>query len=401
MPLKLGSLFAGYGGFDLAVEQVFPGTETVWVSDIEPGPSKILAHHYPHAPNLGDVTKTDWESVEPVDILVGGSPCQDLSSAGQRRGMKPGTRSGLWESMMQAVKVLRPSMVVWENVRGALSAEAFSLMESGPGRVGGGSDGPVLRALGRVLGDLSNTGYDAEWRTVRASDIGAPHRRERVFVVAYPAIRGLTWARDRRKPQPRNDSFESNNPLLPTPIVSDSSSGRTVPSPDFIQLRDIPKLLPTPTAGQGGSLRTSDGYNDLGRTVRTLLPTPVACTRTRTPEELARRYSPDSDRKLYSANLDEVVAMPNRFGRYVAAVRRWEQVMQRSAPDPALLRDEGPLLLNPAFVEWMMGLPEGWVTDVGLSRAQQLRALGNGIVPQQGAHAISLMLTSLDQEAAA
>ena len=135
---------------------------TAWVSDIEPGPNKILAERFPDAPKLGDITTIDWDQVEPVDIITGGSPCQDLSLAGARAGMKPGTRSGLWESMMHAVDALRPKLVIWENVYGALSAHAFSLMESEQGHLGDGPDGPVLRAPGRVLGDLTSIGYNAK-----------------------------------------------------------------------------------------------------------------------------------------------------------------------------------------------------------------------------------------------
>lgn len=165
------------------------GGRTVWVSDIEPAACKILAERFPEATNIGDMTKVDWSSVEPVEILCGGTPCQDLSQAGRRAGMREGTRSNLWESMRDAIEVIRPRLVVWENVRGSLSAPASSEsdVESGTGSVGDGRDGVVLRALGRVLGDLTEIGYDAEWTTLPAAAIGAPHRRERVFVVAKPA----------------------------------------------------------------------------------------------------------------------------------------------------------------------------------------------------------------------
>ena len=181
-----GSLFSGYGGIDIAVAEVF-GARTAWVSDIDPGPCKVLEHRFPGVPNLGDITKIDWADVEPVDILSGGSPCQDLSAAGRRAGMTEGTRSNLWVQMREAIETLRPRLVVWENVMGALSARATSELESVEGRVGDGSGGPALRALGRVLGDLAEIGFDAEWATVRASDVGAPHGRARVFLLAWPA----------------------------------------------------------------------------------------------------------------------------------------------------------------------------------------------------------------------
>ena len=191
---RIGSLFSGYGGLSMAVEQI-TGGKTAWVSDIDPGACAILDHRFPDAPNLGDITTIDWAEVPPIDILDGGSPCQDVSAAGRRAGMTEGTRSNLWVAMREAIRVLRPRLVVWENVRGVLSAIAESEsdastnsdMEPGTGPMGDGSDGPLLRALGRVLGDLAEIGFDAEWTTVPASAVGAPHRRERVFLIAWPA----------------------------------------------------------------------------------------------------------------------------------------------------------------------------------------------------------------------
>lgn len=178
--MKAGELFAGYGGLALAVEAVFRA-ETAWVAEWDEAPSKILEKHFPGVPNYRDVTTVNWEEVEPVQIISGGSPCQDVSLAGRdRKGMTEGTRSNLWVSMREAVKTIQPDFVVWENVTGARSAKAYSEMEQQPGRVG-----KQLTALGRVLGDLTEAGYDCQWRTIRASDIGAPHRRERVFLLAH------------------------------------------------------------------------------------------------------------------------------------------------------------------------------------------------------------------------
>ena len=202
-----------------------------WVSDIEPGPQAILAQHHPDVPNLGDITRIDWTKVEPVDVICGGSPCTDLSLAGARAGMSKDTRSGLWESMFHAIAIIRPRLVVWENVQGALSASAFSLMEPDQGHLGGRPTGPVLRALGRVLGDLAGIGYDATWTTVHASDVGAPHKRARVFVVAHP--NGEPWL-ERWEPTTREtpggrswadvsgrDRTPRTRTLIPTPTASD------------------------------------------------------------------------------------------------------------------------------------------------------------------------------------
>lgn len=208
--MKSGGLFAGYGGLDMAIAEVF-GSEPAWFSEFEPpteknpNPSqaaaKILAHHWPAVPNLGDITQINWDTVKPVAILGGGFPCQDVSLAGKRAGLAAGTRSGLG-------------------------------------------------------------------RTEPAGELGRPDAAER---------------------------------------------------------------------GSG----------------------PVA------------------------------------WGQYADAIRRWERALGRPAPAPTEPTAKGSQRLSPAFVEWMMGLPGGHVTDVpGVTRNAQLKALGNGVVPQQAAAALRYMLAN-------
>ena len=130
-----GALFAGMGGLELGVQTILGG-RTLWHSEFDAAASRVLAHHWPNVPNLGDITEIDWATTPRVNVLTGGSPCQDVSTAGARRGMKPGTRSGLWASMSDAIQILKPDLVVWENVRGVLSAEAHSELEPCTGCVG-------------------------------------------------------------------------------------------------------------------------------------------------------------------------------------------------------------------------------------------------------------------------
>ena len=233
-PLTVGALFAGYGGMEQGIAQVLP-VSLSWFAEFDAAPSAVMAHHHPGVPNLGDVTKVDWSAVPRVDVITGGSPCQDLSHAGKRKGMTDGTRSNLWAEMREAVAVLRPRLVVWENVRGAYSAHADSDLEPCAGCVGGdGSDGePVLRALGRVLGDLSELGYDANWYGLRAADVGAPHGRFRVFLFAQPAdadVKGLEGLRGAAgTSQTGRHGHAESRPgrpdltLLPTPTSSDTN----------------------------------------------------------------------------------------------------------------------------------------------------------------------------------
>lgn len=182
-PLRVGSLFSGYGGLDLAVEQVFDA-RTVWFSEVNEPVARVFADHWPDAPNLGDFTTIDWSAVEPVDVLCGGFPCQDVSTVGKMADLKPGTRSGLWARMATAIEALQPEWVVIENVRGLLSAPAIRPTPEGDDGERrdpepAGPDGATLRgvkpdpwslgdqlarplrALGAVLGDLADLRYDA------------------------------------------------------------------------------------------------------------------------------------------------------------------------------------------------------------------------------------------------
>jgi DNA (cytosine-5)-methyltransferase 1 len=183
--LKIGSLFSGYGGLDLAVMNLLDA-EVVWHCEWDKAPSKILEKHFPGIPNYRDVSKVDFSTIEQVDILTGGFPCQDLSLAGKRAGLQDGTRSGLWSEFARAIETIKPRLVVIENVRGILTATASNGMEYSPEVLDELGSRPVLTAIQAVLGSLADIGYDAKWTGVRAADAGAPHNRFRVFIIAYP-----------------------------------------------------------------------------------------------------------------------------------------------------------------------------------------------------------------------
>lgn len=361
----IGSLFTGYGGLDMGVAMaVDPDARVAWTSDVEPGPCKLAAVRWPDTPNLGDITQINWDEVEPVDIICGGSPCQDLSLAGKRAGMASGTRSGLWESMAAAIETIRPRLVVWENVLGALSARAYSPVESEPWMLGAESAGPALRAAGRVAGDLATIGYSTTWRVVRASDAGAPHQRARFFLIGYPD--GQPWdvrrpARPRQAPSRRPQCEPAGpglGPLMPTPTASDHKAGRHQEGTGH-SLTQAVQLLPTPSA--------SDAIMGLPRTSG------------RPPEKSTKLAT----RLEYTD-----------YGDYAPAIARWEKVTGRAAPPPTNppRREGGKPQLSARFVEWMMGLPEGHVTGLDLSRERQLRMLGNGVVPQQAALAVHTLI---------
>lgn len=309
--LVIGSLFSGYGGLDIAVKHVFGG-RVAWHADTERAASRVLEHRFPGVPNLGDITRVDWGSVERPDILAGGFPCQDLSSAGKRRGLGPDTRSGLWAHMAHAIDQLHPNIVIWENVRGLLNAPA-SIRPVDRNHVGD-RDADAVRALGIVLGDLADLGYDCRWLGLPASAIGTPHQRFRVFGLAWP--RGT----DPRSLQPQRRRADHTFPGT---------------RPQHQQL-------------------------------------PV-------------------DRDPAGTGID--------WGRFDPAIRHWERLLGRPAEFPFMRQEGRPDRLNPRWVEWLMDLPEGWVTDVpGVSRRMALKMLGNGVVPAQGAAALRLLLKPLTVE---
>jgi DNA (cytosine-5)-methyltransferase 1 len=161
--MRLLDLFSGIGGFSLGLERA--GFRTVAFCEIEPYPRAVLAKHWPGVPIYEDIRTLSADVLErdgiAVDAICGGFPCQDLSYAGKRAGIE-GARSGLWSEYARLIGEIRPRIAIMENVPGLLSA-----------------------GHGRVLGDLAALGYDAVWDCIPASAVGAPHRRDRVWIVAH------------------------------------------------------------------------------------------------------------------------------------------------------------------------------------------------------------------------
>lgn len=420
--LRVGELFAGVGGLGMAVSDVFDA-EIAWVSEIEKAPSRVLAYRFPGVPNLGDVRAVDFGAVDRAGVLCGGFPCQDVSTAGARAGLRDGTRSGLWSEFARAIEAQRPDWVVIENVGGLLSAEADSDVESCAWCVGDGSGEPAMRALGAVLADLAGLGFDAEWTSVRASDVGAPHRRLRVFILAWPAERTAPDAIDERYAGSGGGGHAAEQSAtpggldtpaadvrpLPTPVVNDMGDGKTVKWWDTwsASLRakglngnghgpslavEAMRLMPTPGAydgDRGGAqdpAKRREGGHSVSLQDAVMLLTSPQATRGGAATEASYALGGSRD----DAERPQGVVVPGAgFGEFEAAVRRWERVTGTTAPSPV----DGDRL-NAAFSEWMMGWPVGWVTDpaVGLTRAEQLRAIGNGVVPQQAAAALRVLL---------
>lgn len=278
----------GYGGLDMAVEAYFDAT-TVWTCEFDKHASKVIDAHF-NVPNHGNLKTTEWTQVEPIDILTAGYPCQPFSHAGSRKGAAD--ERHLWPYIKEIIGILRPQFVILENVRGH-----FGL------------------GFREVLSDLASIGYDARWTLIRASDVGAPHRRERLFILAYPNR---------------------------TRCAGTKSSGIQAKKPQHC----------------GNNI-----------------------------DEYSNTYG-----KRFALVSDQVRAKGNQGKSQSIASQLVQAIYNQEIPSPL---DQGRL--NVKFVEYMMGLPSGWVTDVDLPRAQMLKILGNGVVPQQAYRALEL-LQSYPQE---
>lgn len=159
--MRFGSLFAGIGGFDLGLERA--GMEPAWQVEINSYCLQVLDRHWPDVKRYGDIKEIDATDLEAVDLICGGFPCQPASYAGQQRGTTD--RRWLWPEFFRILRGARPRWVLVENVPGLLS------VNSG-------------RAFGEVVGDLASLGYDIEWDCIPAAAVGAPHKRDRVWIVA-------------------------------------------------------------------------------------------------------------------------------------------------------------------------------------------------------------------------
>ncbi|WP_337825119.1 DNA cytosine methyltransferase [Amycolatopsis sp. A1MSW2902] len=329
--MKAGSLFTGTGALDMAAAEVFDA-EPVWFADIDPAASALLAHRYPGVPNLRDITAVDWDLVAllaPIELLFAGWPCQPFSLAGKRKGAED--ERALWPEVDRCIRALRPRYVLLENVPAVVGAE-----------------------LGRVADTLAACGYRFAWVCLPASAVGAPHKRERFFLLAVAedadaqlAVNGGSQHPDKRKAGghgptladevehllptplanmngPSQRELDAGNPknrletalhLLPTPNtgLSPNGHGRRGGKPgnghqSGADLDVVVKMLPTPTVGDATGGHTTTGHgtpllNGLARQLSTGLATPrnppmgshprTASTRTYR-SRITRRTCPES-----------------------------------------------------------------------------------------------------------
>jgi DNA (cytosine-5)-methyltransferase 1 len=396
-PPRIVALCAGYGGLETAICAGIGGQVAAFAEN-DPYAAAVFAAHHPQVPNLGDITTVDWDQVRDLyapDVIGAGFPCRNISNAGRRDGIN-GQWSRVWKNVAAAVGVLRPRLVFLENVAALRS-----------------------RGLDVVAADLAAIGYDARWTCLRAGDpeVGAPHPRDRWFAVAHPADADphhggwngrpghLTETPGRDEPAHRGHETAGTPGgvrLFPTPVAADSrgtanfrADGTPYGNGYGSTLTDVVRsLLPTPVARdwKSGSMNVlGPNVRHLNEVVVNFLPTPKASDGPHggpnQRDTAGRYYLPGQAVRL------DAQWIASDGTDYGPAIRRWEHVTGRPAPCPTEPGTRGNRRLSPAFAEWLMGLPAGWVTAVpNIPRKEQLKILGNGVVPQQAHHAYSLLL---------
>lgn len=311
--MRIGSLFSGIGGLELGLERAIPGAHTVFQVEQNPYARAVLAKHWPNAQRYEDVRQAGAHNLPACDLLCGGFPCQDISVAGKRAGIN-GERSGLWSEYARIIGELRPRFVVVENVSALLTG-----------------------GMGRVLGDLAACGYDALWDCIPAQSVGAHHRRDRLFIVAWSQ---QLWA--------MADAYRHH-----------------------VEPRRDPRVIPRPPKEVGGHLSQLDPANRGRQDV-------ADADRQREPQQgqlqgEERRRTGDGSSK---------VANPHNPRR----IKQWWPIAVR-AQQLATQRSSG----------WVSEPDVGRVADGVPSRVDRLRCLGNAVVPQV-AEVVGRVVMQLEQD---
>ena len=323
--LNVLDIFSGIGGFSIGLEAA--SMQTVAFCEINPFCQKILKKHWPSVPIFTDITtidKEDLKALPRIDVIAGGFPCQDISVAGKGGGIKA-TRSGLWKEFARLINEVRPKYAIIENVANLRSTGLIS-----------------------VLQDLWAIGYNAEWHCIPASAFGAPHRRDRIWIIAYPSCIskvGLSIGKE-----------ETESAL--------GDGCKNAPDTDCKRW-------------------SSRAYNKQ----RGYLPDNENWQHSETQQERDIRESrasqickvfPDTDSKGLQGcrGFEEIspIFAQEQIGMYYCSrgIKQWEE----EPLEVPRLKDER---LNPDWVEWLMGYPISWTE--GGSRKQRLMALGNSVVP--------------------
>lgn len=323
--LNVLDIFSGIGGFSIGLEAI--GMQTVAFCEINPFCQKILKKHWPSVPIFSDITtinKEDLKALLPIDIIAGGFPCQDISVAGKQQGIEA-KRSGLWKEFARLIDEIRPKYAIIENVANLRS-----------------------KGLIAVLQDLWEIGYDAEWHCIPASAFGAPHRRDRIWIIAHPACIGkvgLSVGKEETESTP-GDCCKN----APDPDCKRCYSGEYNKQRGYLPDNENRQHSETQQEWNIGESWTSEICKVLPDTDQQGLQ---GCGR-------FKEISP--------------ICSQEQISMYYCS-RGFKQWGKEPLEVPRL-KDER---LNPDWVEWLMGYPISW-TDGG-SRRERLMALGNSVVP--------------------
>jgi DNA (cytosine-5)-methyltransferase 1 len=333
MSYTVGSLFAGIGGFDLGFERA--GFKTIWQVEINPYCQKVLAKNFPEAKRYGDIRECGRGNLVPVDVICGGFPCQDISNAGLRAGID-GERSGLWGEMHRIIGELRPRFALVENVAALLG-----------------------RGFGRVLGDLAEIGYDAEWEVISAADVGAPHLRERVWILAYPMRRSGST-----QPGEQQEEWSALiNPGCAGDVAYPSSAGRREDAGSAHADEGQYARRPTPQMHESAS----DGEGSRARTVADA------------PCELFDRsgFIPPKKRRAEHSNGSSEVADSDSHdaqGKFAGSIDAQDRKEPRERQAGSCDAGSGR--------QWAVEPNVGRVANGIPARVDRLKGLGNAVVPQ-------------------
>lgn len=360
--MRVGSLFSGIGGFELGFQRSGQPYEIAWQVEIDEWSRRLLAAHFPDAERHADVREVGAHNLAPIDVLVGGFPCQDISTAGAGAGLA-GARSGLWFEMLRIVREMRPRYVVAENVRAL-----------------------VARGLPVVVDGLVDAGYRVDWCILSAADVGAPHKRERVWIVASrrdvpqrfaPQLTLADAQRFRSEVWPRGDDPEpwerriarahtkdvkiSHRPQrlkglgnAIVPQIAELIARQLVEPPGMFDRVSLSggATLPTPTAASYGTNRGIGqeprmGLETMARNAA--WPTPTARTAPACAAEM-RRHSPSLEAMVVRATWPTPTA---------------HLAKETGAPSEATMHEPSFAAmfggrLNPQWVELLMGYPVDW-----------------------------------------
>ena len=390
--LKHLDLFSGYGGFTIPASKY--GIETINFSEIDKYATAVLKYRFPDIKNLGDITKIKPEDLPDVDIITGGSPCQDLSVAGKGAGLN-GERSGLFFHFIRLIKEKQPTYFVWENVKGALSSQ-------------GGWD------FARVQIEMEQAGYDVWWQVLNAKDFGVPQNRERIFAIGIrkgsgrevlfeQISSGQNNTANRKIKSARkfgsSGSFHRPDEIVSTLTQSMGTGGNNVPMTIGAKtgLCAIYRGRPNMPYEKGKRTLKYERYDK---------ECPALTQNCATGDQKNMVAVPNSNGNIHSldANYWKGSNNPNKSRRsqiLVSKKRRKEYSLQEQSPAltshyrgfpdgdgrPAILKDMRIRRLTPIEAERLMGLEDNWTAkgiidgkEVDISDTQRYKMCGNGVV---------------------